>query len=139
MSCIIAFDFGVKSIGVAIGQQITGTASPLSAIKAVDGIPNWQALEDVFSEWQPTEVVVGYPTNMDGSEQLLTARAKKFGKRLYHRFKLPVHGHDERLTTVEAKERLFELGGFKKLNKGKIDSVSAVLILESWFAAQHDE
>ncbi|MGB0835518.1 MAG: Holliday junction resolvase RuvX [Psychrobium sp.] len=137
MSCIIAFDFGAKSIGVAIGQQITGTASPLSALKAVDGIPNWEAVDDIFSEWQPTDIVIGYPTNMDGSEQLLTARAKKFGKRLYNRFKLPVHGHDERLTTVEAKERLFELGGYKKLTKGKVDSVSAVLILESWFEAQY--
>jgi len=134
---MIAFDFGVKSIGVAIGQQITGTASPLAAIKAVDGIPQWQALDDVFKEWEPSCIILGYPTNMDGSEQLITARAKKFGKRLYHRYKIPVHGHDERLTTVEAKERLFELGGFKKLSKGKIDSVSAVLILESWFASQY--
>ena len=139
MSCIIAFDFGVKSIGVAIGQKITETASPLSAIKAVDGIPSWDALDNVFKEWQPDCIVLGYPTNMDGTDQLITARAKKFGKRLYNRFKIPVHGHDERLTTVEAKERLFELGGYKKLSKGKIDSVSAVLILESWFSAQHDE
>lgn len=139
MSCIIAFDFGVKSIGVAIGQRITATGSPLPALKAVNGIPNWDTLDALFKEWQPTDVVVGYPTNMDGSEQLVTARAKKFGKRLYNRFKLPVHGHDERLTTVEAKERLFELGGFKKLTKGKVDSVSAVLILESWFEAQYGE
>lgn len=138
MSCIIAFDFGVKSIGVAIGQQITGTASPLAAVKAVDGIPQWQTLDDVFKEWEPSCIVLGYPTNMDGTEQLITARAKKFGKRLYNRYKIPVHGQDERLTTVEAKERLFELGGFKKLSKGKIDSVSAVLILESWFNNQYE-
>lgn len=138
MSCIIAFDFGVKSIGVAIGQKVTETGSPLSAIKAVDGIPNWETLDSIFKEWQPESIIVGYPTNMDGSDQIITARAKKFGKRLYNRFKVPVHGHDERLTTVEAKERLFELGGYKKLSKGKIDSVSAVLILESWFSAQHD-
>jgi len=137
MSCMIAFDFGVKSIGVAIGQQITGTASPLSAVKAVDGIPQWQVLDDVFKEWEPSCIILGYPTNMDGSDQLLTARAKKFGQRLYNRYKIPVHGHDERLTTVEAKERLFELGGYKKLSKGKIDSVSAVLILESWFNSQY--
>jgi len=139
MSCLIAFDFGVKSIGVAIGQEITGTGSPLSAIKAVDGIPQWQALDDVFKEWQPTEIVVGFPTNMDGSDQPITLRAKKFAKRLYNRYKIPVHGHDERLTTVEAKERLFELGGYKKLTKGKIDSVSAVLILESWFVLKTNE
>lgn len=137
MSCMIAFDFGVKSIGVAVGQQITGTASPLAAIKADNGIPNWDTLAALFKEWQPSMVIVGFPTNMDGSEQPITARARKFSRRIHTKFNLPTQGHDERLTTVEAKERLFELGGYKKLTKGKIDSVSAVLILESWFAQQN--
>lgn len=133
MSCIIAFDYGVKSIGVAVGQQITGTASPLAAIKADNGIPNWDTLEALFNEWQPSQVIVGFPTNMDGTDQPITARARKFSRRLHAKFNLPTQGHDERLTTVAAKEKLFELGGYKKLTKGKIDSVSAVLILESWF------
>jgi len=133
MSCIIAFDYGVKSIGVAVGQRITGTASPLSAIKATNGIPSWQTLEALFNEWQPQQVIVGFPTNMDGTEQPITARARKFSRQIHSRFKIATQGHDERLTTVAAKERLFELGGYKKLTKGKIDSVSAVLILESWF------
>mgnify|MGYP000259406966 FL=1 len=133
MSCIIAFDYGVKSIGVAVGQQITGTASPLPAIKAVNGVPNWDTLAALFKEWQPEQVVVGFPTNMDGTDQLITARARKFSRKIHGMFDLPTQGHDERLTTVAAKEKLFELGGYKKLTKGKIDSVSAVLILESWF------
>jgi len=133
MSCIIAFDYGVKSIGVAVGQKITCTASPLSAIKADNGIPNWDTLAALFKEWQPTQVIVGFPTNMDGTDQPITARARKFSRQIHARFKLTTQGHDERLTTVAAKERLFELGGYKKLTKGKIDSVSAVLILESWF------
>jgi len=137
MSCIIAFDFGVKSIGVAVGQRITGTASPLAAIKADNGIPNWDSLDALFDEWQPSQVIVGFPTNMDGTDQPITARARKFSRRIHSKFKLPTSGHDERLTTVEAKERLFELGGYKKLSKGKIDSVSAVLILESWFEQNH--
>jgi len=136
MSCIIAFDYGVKSIGVAVGQQITGTASPLAAIKADNGIPNWDTLATLFKEWQPSQIIVGFPTNMDGSEQPMTARARKFSRRLHAKFSIPTQGHDERLTTVAAKERLFELGGFKKLSKGKVDSVSAVLILESWFEQQ---
>ncbi|MDP2562375.1 Holliday junction resolvase RuvX [Psychrobium sp. 1_MG-2023] len=139
MTCIIAFDYGVKSIGVAVGQQITGTASPLAAIKATNGIPNWDDLDKLVQEWQPSQFVVGFPTNMDGSDQEITLRARKFAKRLYARFKLSATGHDERLTTAEAKERLFELGGYKKLTKGKIDSVSAVLILESWFTSQYEE
>lgn len=133
----IAFDYGVKSIGVAVGQKITGTASPLSAVKANDGIPNWQTIEDVFAEWQPDNLLVGLPLNMDGSEQEITQRARKFANRLHGRFGLTVHTHDERLSTVDAKARLFELGGFKKLTKEKVDSVSACLIYESWVSAQY--
>jgi len=136
MSCIIAFDYGVKSIGVAVGQHITGTASPLAAIKADNGIPNWDTLQTLFDEWKPSHIIVGFPTNMDGSDQPITARARKFSRRLHSKFGISTQGHDERLTTVAAKEKLFELGGYKKLSKGKIDSVSAVLILESWFEQQ---
>lgn len=133
----IAFDYGVKSIGVAVGQKITGTASPLSALKAIDGIPNWQTIADVFAEWQPDNLLVGLPLNMDGSEQEITQRARKFANRLHGRFGLSVHTHDERLSTVDAKARLFELGGFKKLTKEKVDSVSACLIYESWVTEQY--
>lgn len=137
-NCItIAFDYGVKSIGVAVGQKITGTASPLSALKANDGIPNWQTIADVFAEWQPDNLLVGLPLNMDGSEQEITQRARKFANRLHGRFGLTVHTHDERLSTVDAKARLFELGGFKKLTKEKVDSVSACLIYESWVTEQY--
>ncbi|MFT6329657.1 MAG: putative Holliday junction resolvase [Bermanella sp.] len=133
----IAFDYGVKSIGVAVGQTITGTASPLFALRANDGIPNWQTIADVFAEWQPDNLLVGLPLNMDGTEQEITQRARKFANRLHGRFGLPVHTFDERLSTVDAKARLFELGGFKKLSKEKVDSVSACLIYESWVIAQY--
>lgn len=129
---VLAFDFGMKSIGVAIGQQITGTASPLAAIKAQDGIPNWDIVAQVIKDWQPTALVVGLPLNMDGSPQDITNNAKKFGGRLAHKYNIEVHYQDERLSTVEAKARLFELGGYKKLSKEKVDSVSACLIYESW-------
>ncbi|MFQ3208479.1 MAG: putative Holliday junction resolvase [Glaciecola sp.] len=136
-STSIAFDYGTKSIGVAVGQMITGTASPLSAIKANDGIPNWQTIADIFAEWQPDNLLVGLPLNMDGTEQELTKRARKFASRLHGRFGLVVHTFDERLSTVDAKARLFELGGFKKLTKEKVDSVSACLIYESWVLEQY--
>lgn len=133
----IAFDYGVKSIGVAVGQVITGTASPLSTLKANDGIPDWQLISKIFDEWQPSNLLVGLPLNMDGTEQEITQRARKFANRLHGRFGLPVHTHDERLSTVDAKARLFELGGFKKLTKEKVDSVSACLIYESWIIEQY--
>ena len=130
---LLAFDFGTKSIGVAIGQQITGSARPLTAIRARDGIPDWQLIERLLKEWQPDFVVVGLPLNMDGTEQPLTDRARKFSQRLHGRFGVRVELHDERLSTVEARAELFAHGGFRALNKGSVDSLSAVIILESWF------
>lgn len=130
---LLAFDFGTKSIGVAIGQQLTGTARPLAAIKAQDGTPDWAKIEALLKEWQPDRVVVGLPLNMDGTEQPLTARARKFANRLHGRFGVQVDLHDERLSTVEARADLFSRGGFRALNKGSVDSLSAVIILESFF------
>lgn len=129
---LLGFDFGTKSIGVATGQMITATAQPLSAIKANDGIPNWETVEAVIHEWKPDLVVIGLPLNMDGTEQPITLRAKKFGQRLSGRFGVKIAFQDERLTTASAKEFIFDRGGFKALEKGKIDSISAALILESW-------
>ncbi|MFC3120995.1 Holliday junction resolvase RuvX [Agaribacter flavus] len=137
MSTVLAFDFGTKSIGVAIGQTITGTASPLDALKAKDGIPDWQSISKLCEQWQPECIVVGLPLNMDGTEQPLTARAKKFAHRLANLTRLQIHQQDERLSTVDAKARLFELGGYKKLTKGKVDSVSACLIFETWCVNQY--
>lgn len=130
---MLAFDFGTKSIGVAIGQQLTGTARPLMALKAQDGTPDWNRIEALLKEWLPDRVVVGLPLNMDGTEQPLTARARKFANRIHGRFGVQVDLHDERLSTVEARAELFERGGFRALNKGSVDSLSAVIILESWF------
>lgn len=130
---LLAFDFGTKSIGVAIGQQITGNARPLNALKARDGIPDWLLIERLLKEWQPDFVVVGLPLNMDGTEQPLTDRARKFSQRLHGRFGVRVELHDERLSTVEARAELFAHGGFRALSKGSVDSLSAVIILESWF------
>ncbi|PRM09017.1 putative Holliday junction resolvase [Haemophilus influenzae] len=129
----LAFDFGTKSIGCAIGQSITGTAQALPAFKAQDGIPNWEAIEKCLKEWKPDVVIVGLPLNMDGTEQNLTLLARKFANRLQGRFRVNVHLQDERLTTTQARSEIFERGGFKALKKGKVDGISACLILESWF------
>jgi len=135
---VLAFDYGTKSIGVAIGQELTGTASPLAALKAKDGIPSWEAIEKLLKEWQPDLVVVGLPLDLKGGElETITPRAKKFANRLHGRFGCVVELHDERLSTVEAKADLFDRGGYRSLSKGNIDSQSAVVILESWFERQY--
>ncbi|NLS43743.1 Holliday junction resolvase RuvX [BEV proteobacterium] len=133
---LLAFDFGTKSIGVAIGQEVTGTARALIAFKAQDGVPDWHQVEKIINEWQPDLLVVGLPLSMDGTEQELTARARKFANRLHGRFGKPVELQDERLSTVEARADLFERGGLRALNKGQVDATSAVIILESWFSRQ---
>jgi putative Holliday junction resolvase len=135
MSAILGFDFGLRHIGVAVGQRITSTASPLPALRAQDGIPDWTQIEKLLSEWQPELCVIGLPLNMDGSEQPLTQRARKFANRLHGRFGLPIHMQDERLTTVSAKEQLFAQGGFRNLSKDKIDSASACLIVEDYLTS----
>lgn len=136
----LAFDFGTKSIGCAVGQSITGTAQALPAFKAQDGIPNWDAIEKCLKEWKPDVVVVGLPLNMDGTEQELTLRARKFANRLQGRFAVNVQLQDERLTTTEARSEIFDRGGFRALKKSKVDGISACLILESWFeVAEYSE
>ena len=135
---VLGFDYGTKSIGVAIGQELTGTATPLAALKAKDGIPNWDDIEKLLKEWLPDLVVVGLPLDLEGKElESITPRAKKFANRLHGRFGCQVELHDERLSTVEAKAELFERGGYRSLSKGNIDSQSAVVILESWFERQY--
>jgi len=130
---LIGFDFGKKYIGVAVGQELTGSATPLGSIKAKDGIPNWDNVKQYINEWQPNAVVVGLPLNMDGSEQQLTRDARKFGNRVSSQCNIQVIFQDERLTTADAKERLFAEGGYRNLKKDNIDALSAVLIIESYF------
>ena len=133
---IMAFDYGLRQMGVATGQTLTGSARGLCILKAHDGIPNWDEIGKLIQEWQPDLVVVGLPLNMDGTEQEMTQRARKFANRISGRFGVKVATQDERLTTADAKARLFELGGFKALTKGQVDAVSAVLIIESYFENQ---
>ena len=132
---LIGFDYGTKSIGVAVGQEVTASARPLLALKANDGIPDWEQIAALLTEWQPALLVVGLPLNMDGTEQDISRRARKFANRLHGRFGVQVELQDERLTTTDARARLFEGGGYKALGKDAVDAVSAQLILESWMEA----
>jgi putative Holliday junction resolvase len=133
---ILCFDYGTKSIGVAVGSELTGSATLLTALKAKDGIPDWQQIERIIQEWQPQLLLVGLPLNMDGSEQEFTARTRKFANRLHGRFGLPIAYHDERLSTADARSRLFAEGGFRNLSKDKVDSLSAQIIFEGWYEQQ---
>jgi putative Holliday junction resolvase len=132
---VLAFDYGTRHIGVAVGQNITGTAAPLAALAARDGVPRWEQIEALINEWQPQRLVVGLPLNMDDSESELAARARKFANRLHGRFGLPVALWDERLSSFEARGAFLERGR-RDFRESGVDSLSAALILESWFAGR---
>lgn len=133
---LLGFDFGTHTIGVAAGQTLTGTASPLTELPAKDGQPDWRKLGALLQEWKPDLVVVGLPLNMDGSESELTARARKFANRLHGRFGVQVELMDERLSTVAAREQILERGGSTNFKRHRVDSIAAGYILESWLNSQ---
>ncbi len=129
----LGFDYGTLRIGVAVGQSLTGTASPVDIVPAADGIPDWDHVKHLVEQWQPDIFIVGLPYNMDDSESELLVRARKFALRLHGRFHRPWYGMDERLSSFEAREVL----SARKSSKDRpLDSVAAQLILESWFRQQ---
>jgi putative Holliday junction resolvase len=130
----MGFDFGMKRIGVAIGQIVTKTARPLDTIQAKEGEPNWHAITKLIKKWLPDTLVVGVPLNMDGTDQPMSQHARQFANALRERYQLPVHEIDERLTTKDAREQLFIKGGYKALQDGQVDRIAAQLILQNWFA-----
>jgi len=136
---ILGFDFGMKHMGVAIGQCLTQTARPLKPLRAKDGIPNWEELDAYFKEWPVDAIVVGIPYNMDQTPQHTTFAAKKFARRLQQRYSLPIFEVDERLTTVEAKQQLFDSGHYKGKSLNHVDSTAAQLIVEDWLRSYNNK
>jgi putative holliday junction resolvase len=131
---LLAFDYGTKNIGVATGQTITSSANSQPPLKAKDGIPDWNHVEKLITEWKPDLVLVGLPLNMDGSESELSARARKFANRLHGRFGVKIEMADERLTSFEAKGEVMSRGGSRDYKHNPVDSIAARLILEGWLA-----
>ena len=125
---VLGFDFGMKRIGVAIGQTITATARPLDVLPALNGAPNWEDVSRLIEEWQPQALVVGQPLAMDGSSSDITKAAKRFGNRLNGRYHLPVFSMDERLSSREA-ENMQRDG---EARTQSVDSIAAAIILQSW-------
>lgn len=129
---VLAFDFGLVQIGVAVGNTLLRSTQPLAILRAREGIPDWQALEQLVRDWQPDLLLVGDPLNMDGSDSELCERARKFARRLHGRLGLPVTMVDERLTSFEAKQLSREQGHRGDYKRQPIDSQAAELVLQSW-------
>lgn len=133
---LLGFDFGSKRIGVAVGQELTGTARALITLTNRNGAPDWEAISGLIAQWQPAALVIGLPLNLDGSDHEITRLARRFGNRLMGRYNLPVYTVDERLSSVEAEALLAEQGRY---DKSDIDKVAAQLILQSWLEQQSSD
>ena len=131
---IIAFDFGHRRIGVAVGQTLTGSATPITVLP-VTNKPDWQAIAVILKEWKPAAIVVGLPLAEDGGETDMSKGARRFGRQLHGRFGIPVLYEDERLTSFGAEERFVDArarGEMRRKDAAFKDAIAAQIILENW-------
>ena len=148
---VIAFDYGERRIGVAVGQTLSGTAQPLVVLKQIGGKIDWQGIQTLFNEWRPEMVLVGFPETADGKTIPLHDAIKRFSAELITRFGLPLEYCDEHLSSHAAKQKL-ELDDGAQKRRGKngkksaaksarkpgqnpgLDAVAAQVILETWLS-----
>lgn len=136
--CVLGFDYGARRIGVASGNRITGSARPLPALLSHQGEPDWPRIDTLLAEWKPEALVVGLPLTLDGGEQTITRAARAFADAIGQRSGLPVHLVDERHTSQEAARRFAAQrasGSARRRDAANLDSLAAVIILESWLRA----
>ncbi len=129
---LLGFDFGTRRIGIAVAQEVTAEARPLTTLAAVRHKPDWDSISALIEEWQPDLLVVGLPLHMDGSEQDMSRAARRFANQLNGRYRLPVELVDERLTSDEAENQLRDNKLSRFQDKAQIDMIAAQLILQSW-------
>ena len=135
---LLGFDYGKRKIGIAVGQELTATATPAETIHSTAAGPDWDAISRLIKTWQPQALVVGLPRNMDGTEHELADAAREFGNGLHERYGLPVYWIDERLSSVEAEHMLAETAPYPRRLAGRhkddVDKVAAQVILQTWLA-----
>ena len=131
---LLAFDFGHRRIGVAVGQTLTCSANALAVVSVADK-PDWQTITGLIGEWKPAALVVGLPLAADGGETELSKDARRFGRRLEGRYGIPVFYEDERLTSFSAEQRFVDArsrGGMRRKDAALKDAMAAQIILENW-------
>jgi putative Holliday junction resolvase len=139
---LLAFDYGKQRIGIAVGQELTKSATPLVTLQNTAGAVNWRTIDELIQQWQPQALVVGLPLNADGTEHAISRAAKQFGNQLQARYNLTIYWVDERLTSIEAQRAIIAERGAsgrkkgRRTDKSEIDRMAAKLILESWFNQQ---
>lgn len=139
----LAFDFGTRRIGLAVGEYSLQKATPIGVIANQNGTPDWAALDDFIEQWKPSDLVVGWPLTEDLQEQTITHHVKGFIKRLIKRYNLPVHKADERFSSMAAQSEIKNMRSTgqrkRKTTHEDVDKLAAALILESWFAMESQQ
>ena len=131
---LMAFDFGMRQIGVAVGNALLDTSEPLTVLTARDGQPDWDALTKLCVEWKPDLLLVGDPLNMDGTVSEMADRARRFARRLEGRLGLPVRMVDERLSSFDVKQQQREAGHDGNYRRRPVDALAAEVILRDWLS-----
>ena len=142
VAAVLAFDFGLKRIGIAAGDTLTGTAAPRPAAVVTRAGPDWPAITREVDALKPDRLVVGAPYNVDGTPGALAPAARRFANELERRFKLPVSMVDERWSSMEAGTALKARragGGRRRIRREDVDSAAAAVILERWLAGESGE
>ena len=125
---ILAFDFGTKKIGVAVGQTITKSSSPLAVVFNKDNRINWDQILEIINEWQPQLMLIGKPLNMDGTDSDMMKEVDIFFKKLKKITNIPCEYVDERLTSFEARQNLIEL------KTDLVDAQAAKILIDNWLS-----
>jgi putative Holliday junction resolvase len=120
---LFGFDFGIKRIGIAMGNTLTGQAQPLAVVKAIDNAARFQRIGELIAEWAPARLIVGEPRHPDGAEHEMTLRCRRFANQLHGRFGLPVILVDERYSSAVIQAKRGEI----------IDAKAAAIILQQYF------
>jgi len=129
---VLGFDFGKKRTGIASGQTITNTATPLATLSQIDGNPDWDGIRKLIDQWQPDALILGVPYQLDGSSSTMTEATLHFGACLKKRYRLPVLEVNEALSSYEAEQSLKAKTKINQQNKHEIDMIAAAVIVQSW-------
>lgn len=132
---VLAFDFGLRRIGIALGETLLGQARPLTVIDAESNAARFKTIGELIRDWQPVLLVVGLPHAVDGGEHEMSARCRRFAEQLEDRYRLPVQLIDERFSSTEADARLAADGLDWRARKQQVDAVAAQIILQDYFDA----
>jgi putative Holliday junction resolvase len=135
---VLAFDFGTRRIGVAVGEMMLGTARALTTISAEANDTRFAAIGKLIEEWQPDRLVVGLPLSLDGEAHEMTDRCRRFARQLEGRYRLPVVLVDERLTSTAAEGNLRERGLDWRQRKVTLDAEAAATLLQGYFNERQD-